>query len=94
MPDDSVLADDRVTYRVIARAGTVRPFILPADSLYNLAELQPAGLASYVLVPAVPSQFSSGRIARAYATRAPEEFRLLTAWPDWRLYAHEPENFH
>jgi hypothetical protein len=86
MPGRSVLVDDRVAYRVVARANTVRPFILPADSLYNLAELRPAGFVSYVLAPASPANFSSGRVATVYSTRAPAQFQKMISWPDWQLY--------
>jgi len=48
-PPASILTDDRQTYRIIAMAGTARPFLTPANSRYANAELQPTHFALYWL---------------------------------------------
>lgn len=82
----SVLVDDRIAYRIVSRAGTARPFVLPADALYGIAESQPAEFVQYVLVPALPSSGSGSRLATVYPVDPPQGVRLVTSWRDWRLY--------
>jgi len=89
MPQRSVLLDDRIAYRIVARAGTARPFLLPADALYPLAESQPVRFVSYVLVPAQPLASVGGRLASVYPTEPPLGFRLKTVWSNWLLYERE-----
>ena len=84
MPRNSVLVDDRVAYRIVARAATVKPFVLPADSAYNLAELRPADHVEQVLVPSKPLSVI-GRVAGMYARQRPDGFSEGLAWPSWRL---------
>ena len=85
LPPRSVLLDDRIAYRIVARTGTARPFLLPADELYPLAESQPAAFVRYVLVPAQPAGGPGSRLA-AYAVTPPRGFDLQAEWPHWRLY--------
>ena len=85
-PPRSVLLDDRVAYRIVTRAGTARPFLLPADPLYQVAESQPSEFVQYVLVPALPSTGSGSRLSIIYPADPPQGVRLVASWRDWRLY--------
>lgn len=86
MPARSVLLDDRIAYRIVARAETSKPFLLPVDGLYRLAESQPSLFVSYVLAPAEPIPSVGGHVASSYPTKAPRNFSLEGSWTGWRLY--------
>ena len=83
-PARSVLIDDRVGYRIIARAGTARPFLTPVDGLYALAVSQPARFVPSMLAP----------VGRAHVVEAAGQspagahpgLRLTRAWSTWCLY--------
>ena len=85
-PPASIMLDDRTAYRIVARTGTARPFILPADPLYQVAESQPAQFMRYLLVPAEPSDLTGGALATIYVGQPPPGVRLARSWPNWRLY--------
>lgn len=86
MPPRSVLLDDRIAYRIVARAETARPFLLPVDGLYRLAESQPSLFVDHVLVPAQPIPSVGGRIAMNFPSKTPPNFAIETSWSEWRLY--------
>lgn len=49
-PSRSILTDDRQTYRLIALAGTSKPFLLPANNLFEIASNQPSLFCAYLLI--------------------------------------------
>jgi hypothetical protein len=84
-PVHSILIDDRIGYRIIARAGTARPFLTPVDPLYRLAVSQPARF-----VPSMLAQMSeSDDAGRALATAHPG-VRLTRLSTTWWLYEWPP----
>ncbi|WP_152917997.1 hypothetical protein [Ardenticatena maritima] len=83
-PPGSILADDHTAYRLIARAGTARPFLLPVDGDFTAAVQAPRRFVRYVLVAEQPVPGEA--LAPRYATQAPPGFVLEAAWPGWRLY--------
>jgi hypothetical protein len=87
LPPRSVLLDDRIAYRIVARAGTARPFLLPADSLYPLAESQPVAFVSFVLAPTRPLGMVGGRLVSVYPNAPPPGFYRQVTWSRWQLYA-------
>ncbi len=86
LPRQSVLADDRVAYRVIARAGTAAPVLLPADTKYQFAESNPAGFVKYLLVPSDVFVMFGGRLNKSYAFDPPTGFTLQKLWSQWKIY--------
>lgn len=89
-PPHSILTDDRTSYRIVARAGTARPFLLPADPGYALARSQPAAFVPYVLVPEQSPSGFAPQVAADATVRPPNGARLRAAWPGWRLYSTGP----
>jgi len=83
-PARSVLIDDRVGYRIIARAGTARPFLTPVDGLYALAVSQPARFVPSVLAPVGRAQVVEA--AGQAPAGAHPGLRLTRAWSTWCLY--------
>lgn len=83
-PPRSILADDRSAYRLLARAGTARPFLLPADPGFATALDHPAGSVHYVLVATAPE--SGDLITARFARDVPSGFTLDGRWPSWTLY--------
>ena len=82
-PARSILVDDRADYRVIARAGSARPFLTSVDPLYGPAVSQPARF--------VPSMLARSRgydrPAEASGVVAGHpEARLTRLSPRWSLY--------
>ena len=86
MPARSVLSNDQLAYRIIARARTVTPFLLPIDGLYKLAESQPSLFVSYVLAPTNPVPNIGDRVTSSYPTKSPPDFYLDSSWSEWQLY--------
>lgn len=89
MPRRSVLADDRIAYRLMARAGTAEPFLLPVDGLYRVAESQPSLFVPYILVPSKPVPGLDSRVAADFASRPPAGFEPRSSWSEWQLYQGE-----
>ena len=79
-PDRSILVDDRIDYRVIARTGSARPFLTSVDPLYGPALSQPARFVPSMLVrsrgPAQASSVAAGH----------PEARLTQLSSRWSLY--------
>lgn len=73
-PPRSTLADDRESYRLLAWAGTARPFVLPADAGFLLALSAPQAYVSRVLV--CPG---GGALQPRYGQGTPPGFR-----EEWR----------
>ncbi len=92
-PEKSILLNDggaNSGYRIIMRAGTAQPFLLPPDALYQIASSQPMSFVRYVLLPYIPPKdpASTGISTEAAEAqqRVPLGFRLKKSWPNWRLY--------
>ena len=77
----SILTDDRYAYRLIARAGTARPFVLPGDATFELAMSDPARRVKYILLSA-----EEGSLPSALSGIPLDEFALEATWPDWQFY--------
>lgn len=87
LPPRSVLLDDRSAYRLVARAGTARPFLLPADPEFARAVEDPADWVQFVLVTTTPAPNDpvSPRLLARLGGRTP-----LATWGPWRLYSVRP----
>lgn len=85
MPCRSILTDDRESFRLIARAGTACPFVLPPDPIFEIAVTRPDRFVEYVLV-AERSDGWLGPLAARYRERPPTGFVPEPAWPGWRWY--------
>lgn len=85
LPCASVLADDREAFRLIARAGTACPFVLPPDPIFEMAVVRPERFVSYILVAERPTGWP-GPLEARYRDRPPEGFVPELAWPGWRWY--------
>jgi hypothetical protein len=90
-PRGSVLLDDRLAHRVVSRAGTAAPFLLPADPLYGLAETQPAAFVRYVLVPGPSTECRSGLLSTACTASPRRGLRPVAVWERWSLYERWPD---
>ncbi len=87
-PPRSILAYDVTAFRWIARAGTARPFLLPSDSLFDLAEEAPGSYVGYVLVATGVSPYTDPLSAR-YSASPPPGFLLEATFDGWRLYRRQ-----
>lgn len=83
-PPYSILADDRSAYRLIARAGSARPFLLPADPSFSQALETPDRLVRYVLVSADPAE--GDMVSSRFSEGTPSAFVVDGFWGDWTLY--------
>ena len=83
-PPRSVLIDDRTDYRVIARAGTARPFVTSVDPLYGLAMSQPARFVPSMLARTT-GWAHADQPGLAPAIGQPG-MRLTRLSPRWSLY--------
>lgn len=84
-PPRSILADDRVAYRVIARAGTARPFLLPTDAAFTSALDRPREQVAYLLV-ASRAVHPADEVSRRFAERPPDGFLLDGALAGYALF--------
>ena len=87
-PPHSILADDRSAYRLIAQAGTARPFLLPAHRRFASALEAPCAEVRAVLVSTVPAP--GDVVSRSYPS-APPGFTLRASWEHWRFYTRLPD---
>ncbi len=85
LPCASVLADDREAFRLIARAGTACPFVLPPDPIFEMAVIRPERFVSYMLVAERLTGWA-GPLEARYREHPPEGFVLELGWPGWRWY--------
>ncbi|HXF68350.1 MAG TPA: hypothetical protein VNK89_00960 [Thermoflexus sp.] len=85
LPCGSVLTDDREAFRLIARAGTACPFVLPPDPIFEMAVVAPERFVSYVFVAEHPTRLP-GPLEARYRDRPPKGFVTELSWPGWRLY--------
>lgn len=76
----SILVKDAAAYRLIARAGTARPFVLPGDTRFEQAASDPARHVKYLLVDAEESGLA------AFGEMPPAGFVLEGTWPSGQLY--------
>jgi len=79
-----ILTDNRSAFRLIARAGSAKPFLLPTDATYAEAVIYPKGFVDYVLVSETPSPVDY--LSRLYARDPPKSFVMSSHWPGWILY--------
>jgi len=86
-PARSILADDRSAYRIIARTGTARPFVLPADQIFYAALDEPGRFVRYILVTATPSD--RDLVSERFASGPPVGFVVDGRIGDWTLYRQE-----
>ncbi len=84
-PPQSILADDRAAYRLVARCGDAKPFLLPAEGEFLMALHAPAQFVSYILVQR-SSNPSLDQVSQRYAPAPPSGFRIGAIWQDWVLY--------
>lgn len=87
-PPRQVLTDDRSAYRLIARTGTARPFLLPPDPEFLLALNAPEAYVDYILLP-TDSVPGVDLVADRYSRRPPDGFVVDATWPGWVLYRRE-----
>jgi hypothetical protein len=85
VPCGAILTDDREAFRLIARAGTACPFVLPPDPIFEMAAAQPARFVAELLVGERPRGWASPLESR-YRDRPPEGFVPDAGWPGWRRY--------
>ncbi len=83
-PDRSILADDRSAYRIVARAVTARPFLLPTDAAFAVALDDPVSAVRYVLVTAVPME--GDLVSARFAAGPPAGFVVDGQRGVWTLY--------
>lgn len=81
----AILADDQSAYRVIARTGSARPFLLPADAVFTAALAEPHQHVAYVLVTA-NSGDPLDRVSTRFAGGPPDGFVLDAVLDGWVLY--------
>ena len=84
-PPRSILADDRESYRLLAWAGTARPFLLPPDAGFTLALSAPSLYVDRVLV--CPG---AGALYRRYGEDDPPGFREVWRYKGCRLLERRP----
>ena len=84
-PPRSILADDRESYRLLAWAGTARPFLLPPDAGFTLALSAPSLYVDRVLV--CPG---AGALYRRYGEDDPPGFREVWRYKWCRLLERRP----
>lgn len=77
----TVLIDDTSAFRLIARAGTIDPFIVPSSPFFGPAVSVPQGRVDHIVVATEPGP---GPL-RTFARRPPEGFVIAAEWPGWRL---------
>jgi hypothetical protein len=88
-PRASILTDDRMaTYRLVAQAGTVSPFVLPTDADFSEVAAAPAAFVPYLLVG---GGGAASPLAR-YLDAAPAGMVLEASFGGYKLYrdAHAP----
>lgn len=88
VPPRTILTDDRGSYRIIARAGTSEPFLLPGDTEFLLALSAPQRYVNYILIPINPVMVGD-QVADRFGERDPAGFVLEAAWPGWKLLRKE-----
>ncbi|MGB0385752.1 MAG: hypothetical protein ACPGWR_13110 [Ardenticatenaceae bacterium] len=84
-PAGSILADDHSAYRLIMRAGTTRPFLLPYDTTWEEALHDPPQEILYILVATDQPGFRD-RLAQRSLFALPPGFIVEANWPGWTLY--------
>ncbi len=86
-PPQSILADDRVVYRLIARCGDAKPFLLPAEGEFLMALHSPAQFVSYILVRQDGEGYPD-QVSQRYAQSPPLGFEIRAQWGEWVVYQH------
>ncbi len=86
LPPGTVLADDRESYRLLARMPTLEPFLLPAHARFEQALSAPAAYVSYLLLrPGAPPDSPLVR----FRSRPPPGFRLAVRTGGYVLYRRD-----
>jgi hypothetical protein len=88
LPNQSILADDRAAYRLIARCEHARAFLLPADGKFLMALHAPDQFVDYVLVHRTETP-SGDQVSQRYATAPPPGFAVIAYWEDWVVYQRQ-----
>lgn len=84
-PAQSILADDRAAYRLVARCGDATPFLLPAEGEFLMALHAPAQFVRYVLVQRGESPVLD-QVSQRYGLAPPPGFRIGAIWDGWVVY--------
>lgn len=84
-PPRSILTDDQEAYRLIALAGTARPFLLSADPSFSAALESPVDHAQYVLV-AARARDDRALVSARFSAAPPAGFVLDGVLSGWALY--------
>ncbi|MGB9672635.1 MAG: hypothetical protein ACPL3P_00700 [Anaerolineales bacterium] len=87
-PPRSILTDDRSSYRIIARAGTAKPFLLPGDTEFLSALSAPQRYVKYILIPTT-GLMGGDQVAAHFGEHDPEGFVLEAIWQGWKLFRKE-----
>lgn len=83
-PSASILTDDRMTYRALAYAGTVQPFILPTNPKFTEIASDPGAFVDYVFVQS--TAVNSQTPLRQYTQQAPKGMVLDARFDGYVLY--------
>ena len=83
LPPGTVLADDRGSYRLLARMPTLKPLLLPADPRFEQALSAPAAYVSYLLLR--PGAAPDSPLVR-FRSRPPPGFRVAARTGGYVLY--------
>jgi hypothetical protein len=78
---DSVLADENA-YKVIARHGTIDPYVMPSDARFELARSAPHEWVDHILVNTSPSAYD--KLSQDFNGEV-SNFSTDFEWPGWRL---------
>jgi hypothetical protein len=77
----SVLADDNA-YKLIARHGTIDPYVMPSDARFELAHSAPQDWVDHILVNTSPSAYD--HLSQDFSGLVPS-FYTDYEWPGWRV---------
>ncbi len=84
-PPQSILADDRAVYRLIARCSNAKPFLLPAEGEFLMALHSPAQFVSYILVRQDGEGYRD-QVSQRYNESPPLGFEIRAVWGEWVVY--------
>lgn len=85
LPAQSILADDRAVYRLVARCGDSKPFLLPAEGEFLMALHAPAQFVNYILVQRTGGS-ALDQVSQRFANAPPPGFRVGAIWDGWVVY--------
>jgi len=88
LPNQSILADDRAAYRLIARCNKAKPFLLPADGKFLMALHAPEQYVDTVLAQRTQT-LTADLVSQRYGENPPRGFQVAAAWGDWVVYQRQ-----